>query len=676
MLPLKLGRVTTVGIDLGTTYSVVGFNDNGKVVIVPDKEGRRIFPSIVTYLDNGDILTAYEAMAQLSQQPLRTIYNAKRFIGRSLEDEQVQAYASAHSYKVVPVDGSVSNHSKVGFEIPGSATMAPRVVSPEQVGSDVLKHLLKEEPSAGANAATGLSSSEETVDQNDSGSSPLETDIANTFLQQSAGIRVEGSLNKLTEDVDRLQAMATSALHKLDTMQQVQPLWATQILTKLDEVSTAIHRLESTTALTGAAAGGTTAAGATAAAVATPGPSPLTRHQRSIDLAICAFYHSIPDDGGAVNDDSIPTTVDAWSSDARYPRRASMPPTTVPACDMMLMFLKNLQRDPSQPRFRRIPANNANYRALLAAAVGHRRVMRAIGFELKGNAWEWTWLPSPATDGASPAVAADEERPREKDDVMALLAYAIERLQQTTTATTSGQDIASTTNPPYTPSRSDVTPVPATPSTPLPVPAPVPVPAPHVVPAPAPVPAPASAPTEAPTKAPTVAPASPVPAPTPVVDPVERNDASTNTDNAVSPPASPTPPHRPLSASAGQSASPLSPEIKSMLNKARAISVFSTSRGSLGVSSIATTATAANIFAHDELARRIGLVSPTTTVATTTTTSSSSSDDHHHQHQQQPHSLPLPVGDAANGSPIEKLLLFDVDDIDDDFRAPQIAAKK
>eukprot|EP01039_Chlorochromonas_danica_P013281 gene13281-15343_t len=137
------GRVTTVGIDLGTTYSVVGFNDNGKVVIVPDKEGRRIFPSIVTYLDNGDILTAYEAMAQLSQQPLRTIYNAKRFIGRSLEDEQVQAYASAHSYKVVPVDGSVSNHSKVGFEIPGSATMAPRVVSPEQVGSDVLKHLLK-----------------------------------------------------------------------------------------------------------------------------------------------------------------------------------------------------------------------------------------------------------------------------------------------------------------------------------------------------------------------------------------------------------------------------------------------------------------------------------------------------------------------------------------------------
>lgn len=82
-------------------------------------------------------------MAQLSQQPLRTIYNAKRFIGRSLDDEQVQEYAAAHSYKVVPVDGSVSNHSQVGFEIPGSATAPVRVVSPEQVGSDVLRHLLK-----------------------------------------------------------------------------------------------------------------------------------------------------------------------------------------------------------------------------------------------------------------------------------------------------------------------------------------------------------------------------------------------------------------------------------------------------------------------------------------------------------------------------------------------------
>lgn len=42
-----------VGIDLGTTFSVVGVNKNGKVIIIEDKAGHKIFPSIVSYLDNG-----------------------------------------------------------------------------------------------------------------------------------------------------------------------------------------------------------------------------------------------------------------------------------------------------------------------------------------------------------------------------------------------------------------------------------------------------------------------------------------------------------------------------------------------------------------------------------------------------------------------------------------------
>lgn len=50
-----------------------------------------IFPSIVTYLDDGSLLTAYEARAQLATQPLHTIFNAKRFIGhrtRRSSDEE------------------------------------------------------------------------------------------------------------------------------------------------------------------------------------------------------------------------------------------------------------------------------------------------------------------------------------------------------------------------------------------------------------------------------------------------------------------------------------------------------------------------------------------------------------------------------------------------------------
>lgn len=50
-------NATAVGIDLGTTFSVVGVNKNGKVIIIEDKEGHKIFPSIVSYLNNGGMLT-------------------------------------------------------------------------------------------------------------------------------------------------------------------------------------------------------------------------------------------------------------------------------------------------------------------------------------------------------------------------------------------------------------------------------------------------------------------------------------------------------------------------------------------------------------------------------------------------------------------------------------------
>lgn len=49
----KSNSSLAVGIDLGTTFSVVGINKNGRVIIVEDKDGHRIFPSIVSYKGNG-----------------------------------------------------------------------------------------------------------------------------------------------------------------------------------------------------------------------------------------------------------------------------------------------------------------------------------------------------------------------------------------------------------------------------------------------------------------------------------------------------------------------------------------------------------------------------------------------------------------------------------------------
>ena len=135
------GRVTTVGIDLGTTFSVVGFSQgNSKgVTIISDNLGRNLFPSVVTYSDNGIIYTGYDAISYLQTQPENTIFNSKRFIGKSLEDDDVKQYANSHPFTVVKSNTSI--YSEVGFLL--KATGHPEVVSPENIGTEILKALLR-----------------------------------------------------------------------------------------------------------------------------------------------------------------------------------------------------------------------------------------------------------------------------------------------------------------------------------------------------------------------------------------------------------------------------------------------------------------------------------------------------------------------------------------------------
>ncbi len=113
------------------------------MVIVADKEGRKIFPSIITYLDNEGSFFILSWKSNLFRlHPLYYPFFMRRnFIGRNLEDDELKEYAAAHSFKVVPINSSISNHSRVGFEIP--TLPHKKIVSPEQVGADVLRHLLK-----------------------------------------------------------------------------------------------------------------------------------------------------------------------------------------------------------------------------------------------------------------------------------------------------------------------------------------------------------------------------------------------------------------------------------------------------------------------------------------------------------------------------------------------------
>ena len=75
-----------MGIDLGTTHSLVAAVRHGVAECLPDNEGRVILPSVVRYLAGGGREIGYPAQAALATDPENTIASAKRFMGRSLAD--------------------------------------------------------------------------------------------------------------------------------------------------------------------------------------------------------------------------------------------------------------------------------------------------------------------------------------------------------------------------------------------------------------------------------------------------------------------------------------------------------------------------------------------------------------------------------------------------------------
>jgi len=89
-----------VGIDLGTTNSLVAYIKNGAPVCVADANGKNtLLPSIVHFANNGEIIVGDEAKKYFETQPERTIYSAKRLMGKSYND--VKAYENYLAYKVI-----------------------------------------------------------------------------------------------------------------------------------------------------------------------------------------------------------------------------------------------------------------------------------------------------------------------------------------------------------------------------------------------------------------------------------------------------------------------------------------------------------------------------------------------------------------------------------------------
>jgi molecular chaperone DnaK len=117
-----------VGIDLGTTNSVVAVMEGGKPTVIINNEGSRLTPSVVAFTKTGERLVGQIARRQAVLNPENTIYSAKRFIGRRYGE--VQSEIKNVPYKVV-----AGPNGAVRFEIQG------RQYAPEEISAQVLRKL-------------------------------------------------------------------------------------------------------------------------------------------------------------------------------------------------------------------------------------------------------------------------------------------------------------------------------------------------------------------------------------------------------------------------------------------------------------------------------------------------------------------------------------------------------
>ena len=124
-----------IGIDLGTTYSCVGVWKNNTVEIIPNEFGSRTTPSYVCFSEDGGVIVGELAKSNAAVHPTRTIFDAKRLIGRNFDDDTVRKDASQWAFKVA---GTQENGSKGPAVIHVEHRGRPKTLRPEEVSSLVL----------------------------------------------------------------------------------------------------------------------------------------------------------------------------------------------------------------------------------------------------------------------------------------------------------------------------------------------------------------------------------------------------------------------------------------------------------------------------------------------------------------------------------------------------------
>jgi len=125
-----MGKI--IGIDLGTTNSCVAIMEGGKPKVIENSEGARTTPSIVAYMEDGEVLVGAPAKRQAVTNPKNTLYAIKRLIGRKFEEKEVQKDIDLMPYEIMKAD-----NGDAWVEIRG------KKIAPPEVSAQVLRKMKK-----------------------------------------------------------------------------------------------------------------------------------------------------------------------------------------------------------------------------------------------------------------------------------------------------------------------------------------------------------------------------------------------------------------------------------------------------------------------------------------------------------------------------------------------------
>ena len=120
-----------IGIDLGTTNSVVAIMEGGEPKVIINEEGNRLTPSVVAFTKDGEILVGQTAKRQAITNPENTVFSIKRFVGRRYNE--VQSEIKTVPYKVV----SDSRRAWLAWNVRG------KQYTPQEISAFVLQKLKK-----------------------------------------------------------------------------------------------------------------------------------------------------------------------------------------------------------------------------------------------------------------------------------------------------------------------------------------------------------------------------------------------------------------------------------------------------------------------------------------------------------------------------------------------------